>query len=96
MLHGRYDCRWAARINVRKRVALGRVNVRKRRVCERGSIRAETVTVAKILLPPGGESPREQRESERAERETTETNITKSSKTPPVPPRLKQCDVSAA
>ena len=53
MLHGRYDCRWAARINVRKRVALGRVNVRKRRVCERGSIRAETVTVAKILLPPG-------------------------------------------
>ena len=52
MLHGRYDCRWAARINVRKRVALGRVNVRKRRVCERGSIRAETVTVAKILLPP--------------------------------------------
>ena len=54
MLHGRYDCRWAARINVRKRVALGRVNVRKRRVCERGSIRAETVTVAKILLPPGG------------------------------------------
>ena len=55
MLHGRYDCRWAARINVRKRVALGRVNVRKRRVCERGSIRAETVTVAKILLPAGGE-----------------------------------------
>ena len=60
-IHGRVSCfmavttvcRWAARINVRKWVALGRVNVRKRRVCERGSIRAETVTVAKILLPPG-------------------------------------------